>query len=897
MVRQRLGARTPCGRRRAGRASRTRRPRPSPSRARPRASPRSRRSGRRSRAWRTGWPSRRARPRTCTQSVRSKGPSWAEGSGQHVALDEVRRLQRLEARPEPAGRGKHVGVAERQDRAARLRHAEVAGVRRARAPPARRHRDGPGRGPCDLDRAVARSVVDHDHLVGLSKSWAASASSVRRQRGLGIPRRHDHARPGHARELYGVGRTSTLRRRADRPDPRLLLARGAARSGALPPRARGGTGRRGHDVVHFSSAWDAGRVRRWTGWTRFDCAAASRTATATRPTSAGESCRGSRWAGSTRSTRSAATTPLASIRAARLHPRRRTVITDLGLPNPELVGGRGRSRGPRGRARSSPASTCTAACRRPRSTAWRRTTAATTAWSCPAGSTWTSSLRRRGAGARPHDPVLGCDHRAPQGGARPARGAADRRRGRARGTAVAERARRPGRASSRTPRRRPGSARGCSAWARPTRQHERYGQGVGHLPARRRSTRSGWPWSSRSPAARPLVTTTHGAPQELVTEGVTGELCRPDDPEDLARACLRAFELARRPETVGPAGRPPSSSTGTAASPRSASASTRRLRCKALVTGAGGYVGSGLVASAGRRGLGRPRRWSAIALPTWTSSRRSPISSRTPSCWTPRARASTPSCTWRARTRSSPPRDPVSALAGTMLATERRGRGAAGGRGQAPRLHVDGPRLRRADDRRRRAHRGPAPGAARRATRSRGWPRSTWQRTLGVRRGRRGRAPADQRGRRSRGSRRSTAGRSWPTTSAGRARSTGRLELRSSGVQWRDFVALARRARDHDRGLPAGRARSCRAGTYNLGSGDAHDRSPASRSWCRTRSSAAPARGRSCRRPSPVRRAPSRTTSRWSGWPATGCDAETPLEEAVEETVRFCIEHKEALAR
>lgn len=31
---------------------------------------------------------------------------------------------------------------------------------------------------------------------------------------------------------------------------------------------------------------------------------------------------------------------------------------------------------------------------------------------------------------------------------------------------------------------------------------------------------------------------------------MTGELCDPDDPEGLARACLRGFELARRPETV-----------------------------------------------------------------------------------------------------------------------------------------------------------------------------------------------------------------------------------------------------------------------------------------------------------------------------------------------------------
>jgi phosphatidylinositol alpha-mannosyltransferase len=49
----------------------------------------------------------------------------------------------------------------------------------------------------------------------------------------------------------------------------------------------------------------------------------------------------------------------------------------------------------------------------------------------------------------------------------------------------------------------------------------------------------------------PLVTTTHSAPQDLVEAGVTGELCEPSDPEGLAAACLRGFELARRPETAG----------------------------------------------------------------------------------------------------------------------------------------------------------------------------------------------------------------------------------------------------------------------------------------------------------------------------------------------------------
>jgi phosphatidyl-myo-inositol alpha-mannosyltransferase len=80
-------------------------------------------------------------------------------------------------------------------------------------------------------------------------------------------------------------------------------------------------------------------------------------------------------------------------------------------------------------------------------------------------------------------------------------------------------------------------------------QHERYGRAwVTTLPSM---------WDSFGMAlieslacGTPLVTTTHGAPPELVSQGVTGEVCEPNDPEDLARALLRAFELARRPETV-----------------------------------------------------------------------------------------------------------------------------------------------------------------------------------------------------------------------------------------------------------------------------------------------------------------------------------------------------------
>jgi glycosyltransferase involved in cell wall biosynthesis len=48
----------------------------------------------------------------------------------------------------------------------------------------------------------------------------------------------------------------------------------------------------------------------------------------------------------------------------------------------------------------------------------------------------------------------------------------------------------------------------------------------------------------------PIVVSTHGAPHELVDEGATGELCEPHDAAGFAAACLRAFDLARRADTV-----------------------------------------------------------------------------------------------------------------------------------------------------------------------------------------------------------------------------------------------------------------------------------------------------------------------------------------------------------
>ncbi len=122
----------------------------------------------------------------------------------------------------------------------------------------------------------------------------------------------------------------------------------------------------------------------------------------------------------------------------------------------------------------------------------------------------------------------------------------------------------------------------------------------------------------------------------------------------------------------------------------------------------------------------------------------------------------------------------------------------------------------------------------------------------------------------------------------------GTLELRTSGVQWRDFVPLVdvcsiiAAASAVDGSLPSG--------TYNLGSGtptmvrglaemiqDAFERLAGSRPALR-----APEPGPE--RPEPYRVSVKRLRRH-------GLRAATPLADAVEETVRFCLEHREELAR
>jgi glycosyltransferase involved in cell wall biosynthesis len=81
------------------------------------------------------------------------------------------------------------------------------------------------------------------------------------------------------------------------------------------------------------------------------------------------------------------------------------------------------------------------------------------------------------------------------------------------------------------------------------RQHERYGQAwVTCLPSRYDSF--GMVLIESLACGTPLVTTTQGAPQELVDPGVTGELTEPGDSQGLAEALSRALALARKPGTT-----------------------------------------------------------------------------------------------------------------------------------------------------------------------------------------------------------------------------------------------------------------------------------------------------------------------------------------------------------
>ncbi len=75
-------------------------------------------------------------------------------------------------------------------------------------------------------------------------------------------------------------------------------------------------------------------------------------------------------------------------------------------------------------------------------------------------------------------------------------------------------------------------------------QHERYGRAwLTCLPSTKDSF--GMALVESLACGTPIVATTDSAPKELVQPGVTGALCEPNDPRSLAEACLRGFGLAR----------------------------------------------------------------------------------------------------------------------------------------------------------------------------------------------------------------------------------------------------------------------------------------------------------------------------------------------------------------
>jgi phosphatidylinositol alpha-mannosyltransferase len=82
-----------------------------------------------------------------------------------------------------------------------------------------------------------------------------------------------------------------------------------------------------------------------------------------------------------------------------------------------------------------------------------------------------------------------------------------------------------------------------------SKQHERYGAAWATcLPSVADSF--GMALIESLACGTPLVVSDDGAPQELVEPGVNGEICAANDPDGLALACLRAFALSRAPDTV-----------------------------------------------------------------------------------------------------------------------------------------------------------------------------------------------------------------------------------------------------------------------------------------------------------------------------------------------------------
>jgi glycosyltransferase involved in cell wall biosynthesis len=238
---------------------------------------------------------------------------------------------------------------------------------------------------------------------------------------------------------------------------------------------------------------------------------------------------------------------LASIRAARLHPRRRTVMTDLGLPDRDWWRGQGRRE----------------------SRAMRKAVAGIDVYAGLSKCALEYLVRNYG---REDGAVLpgGVDLRtfvpAPSREPKPTllfSGAITEPR---KGVATLLEAL-PIVARSEPDAQLwlsgPGDPDGPLAAADPSARERTRALGLGDAAAQ--EERYGRAWVTCLPSTHeafglvlleslacgtPVVATTHSAPKELVDEGVTGELCQPGDVQGLAEACLRALHLARRPETV-----------------------------------------------------------------------------------------------------------------------------------------------------------------------------------------------------------------------------------------------------------------------------------------------------------------------------------------------------------
>jgi phosphatidylinositol alpha-mannosyltransferase len=80
-------------------------------------------------------------------------------------------------------------------------------------------------------------------------------------------------------------------------------------------------------------------------------------------------------------------------------------------------------------------------------------------------------------------------------------------------------------------------------------QHERYGRAWATcLPSV--SDSFGMALIESLACGTPLVVSTDGAPQELVDEGTTGAICTPFDARSVADACVRALRLSPHPGTI-----------------------------------------------------------------------------------------------------------------------------------------------------------------------------------------------------------------------------------------------------------------------------------------------------------------------------------------------------------